>query len=105
MRVLDDTTLDVLASFELEPHEMGCAIASARLGDDPQPYYVVSRLLFEDGNAVMKALLNPRCPAKMPGLPQCTGMAAAAATVSTSTCMHASWHLPLWDPPTRLSYN
>uniref|UniRef100_A0A7S0WJG8 DNA damage-binding protein 1 n=1 Tax=Chlamydomonas leiostraca TaxID=1034604 RepID=A0A7S0WJG8_9CHLO len=41
VRILDDTTLDTVASLSLEPYEMGCAITSAKLGDDPATYYVV----------------------------------------------------------------
>ena len=41
MRVLDDTTFDVAASFALERGEMGYSITSLTFEGDPAPYFVV----------------------------------------------------------------
>jgi hypothetical protein len=41
VRVVDDSTFDTLASLALEPYELGCSLASATLGEDKAPYFVV----------------------------------------------------------------
>jgi hypothetical protein len=41
VRVVDDSTYDSLASLSLEPYELGCSLASACLGEDKAPYFVV----------------------------------------------------------------
>lgn len=41
VRILDDTTFDVVASYALQPSEMGCSLTSVQFADDPAHYYVV----------------------------------------------------------------
>lgn len=54
LRVLDDTTFDVVASYALDAQEMGWAICSTSLGSDPAVYYVV-------GTAVSAAVAAGFC--------------------------------------------